>query len=537
MSMPGSGGRRRFGFWVSLACSALLMVTMTARAAEPVPTVSIPPSGEHGIPFDTSSINLADFGYAETEFLLSGNAQAFVNAGTLGNDGVWPVAAGASAPYVTRMLVRTPINAAKFNGTVVVEWLNVSGGVDAAPEWDYSHVELLRGGYAWVGVTAQYVGAAFLPEFDGTRYAAIFHPGDSFSYDMFSQAGAAIRHGDPQPLGALTPLVRRVLAAGESQSAFRMVTYYNAIQPVAQVYDGFFIHSAGSGTALSQSFAGGGILGGAQAPTPPGVPATPDIAVPATAFIRSDLAQPVMFVNTETDVTVLGAGFSVHNQPDSGTFRMWELAGTTHADSYLLEFAAADAAKSGLVAPPFQCGNPPLNNGPETFGLRAALHALNAWTGVVRFAPPIGPRFATTTTTAPLPSVSINRNPATGNAIGGIQLPQVAVPIETLTGVRPPAAVAANVDCILFGAASPWDGGADPWDGVSGIDPAPFPAPSLAALYGTKQNYIDRYLAAMITSMYQGFLRWDDALDAIGVAAAANVPQGSAFNADILPSP
>jgi len=36
---------------------------------------------------------------------------------------------------------------------------------------------------------------------------------------------------------------------------------------------------------------------------------------------------------------------------------------TTHADAYLLKFAAADAAKSGLVGPPFNCGNPPINVG------------------------------------------------------------------------------------------------------------------------------------------------------------------------------
>jgi hypothetical protein len=522
---------------LSLSWLVLLLVSVGAQAAVPVPMVSIPPAGNNGFPFLTSSIDLAAFGYTETEFLLSGDAQAFVNAGTLGNDGVWNVTPGATAPYSTRMLVRTPVNPANFNGTVVVEWLNVSGGIDADPEFDYAHVELLRAGYAWVGVTAQFLGAAFLPTFDSVRYASISHPGDSFSYDMFSQAGAAILHGNPKPLGTLTPLVRRVLAAGESQSAFRMFTYYNAIQPVAQVFDGFFIHSAGSGAALSQSFAGGDILGLPSIPPPAGVPATPDIAVPATAFIRGDLPQPVQFVNTETDVTVLGAGFSVHNQPDSGTFRMWELAGTTHADSYLLEFAGADAAKSGLAVPPFGCGNPPLNNGPETFGVRAALHALNAWTGLFRVPPPIGPRFSTTTVTSPVPEVLIDRNSATGNAIGAIQLPPVAVPIETLTGIRPPAAVAANQSCILFGAASPWDGGADPWDGVAGLDPAPFPAPSLAQLYGTKQRYVDQFTAATLNSIAQGFVLWNDAFEMIGLAEAADVPEGDAGNAGIIANP
>ena len=51
-----------------------------------------------------------------------------------------------------------PVRRRDFNGTVVVEWLNVSGGADAAPDWIHMHDELIREGYAWVGVSAQAVG-------------------------------------------------------------------------------------------------------------------------------------------------------------------------------------------------------------------------------------------------------------------------------------------------------------------------------------------------------------------------------------------
>ncbi len=524
-----------FAQWIGLA-----VASTAALAAVPTPMVSIPSAGTNGFPFLTSAINLASFGYTEKEFFISGNAQGFVNSGALGNDGVWNASSGANAPYKTRILVRTPTNPHLFNGTVVVEWLNVTGGLDAEPEWDYAHVELLRSGYAWVGVTAQFVGAAFLPSWDSARYGSISHPGDSWSYDIYSQAGMAILHGNPQPLGALTSSVRTLLAEGESQSAFRVFTYYNAIQPLAKVYQGFLIHSTGFGAALSQSFAGGGILGSSIIPAPPGVPATPDIAVPPTAFVRGDLAQPVLFFNTETDISLLGAGFSVHNQPDSNTFRMWELAGTSHADAYLLSQGAADAAKSGLVGPPFNCGNPPINNGPETFGVRAAVSALARWTQVPQIAPSIGPRFSVQVVLPPVSpqaAAVIALNPATGNAIGGIQLPQTAVPIETLTGTRPPAAIATNPTCVLFGAAGPWDGGVDPWDGVPGLDPAPFPAPSLTALYGSKNNYLVQYGVATLQSVLGGFLLPADSLEVFGMAQAANVPQGAASNAAIIPNP
>jgi Alpha/beta hydrolase domain len=518
------------------ACLCLIAASAAAQAAVPTPTVSLPPAGR-GIAFDTTAVDLSGAGYTEQEFLISGNAQAYRNSGALGNNGEWSVSPGATAPYVTRMLVRKPADPERFNGTVVVEWLNVSGGVDAAAEWDYSHVELLRAGYAWVGVTAQFVGAEFLPVFDSVRYASIFHPGDSWSYDIFSQAGMAILHGEPRPLGVLTHRVRALIAAGESQSASRMLTYYNAIQPVAQVYQSFLIHSTGSGAQLSQSFAGGGVLGGPSFPTPPGIPATPDIPVPPTAFVRGDLRQPVLFFNTETDISVLGAGFSVHNQPDSNTLRIWEVAGTTHADVYLLKWAGADAQKSGLPASPFNCGNPPLNNGPETFGLRAAFRALAIWTQFPEFKPATSPRFSVQIVTSPRPAAVIERDPATGDAIGGIRLPPVAVPIETLTGIRPPAAVAANPTCILFGAASPWDGGVDPWDGVPGLDPAPTPPPSLAVLYGTKFNYVLQYELATLESVFERFLLPEDAREMIGLAEAADVPAGAASNASIIPNP
>jgi len=219
---------------------------------------------------------------------------------------------------------------------------------------------------------------------------------------------------------------------------------------------------------------------------------------------------------------------------------MWEVTGTTHADAYLHQQAGADAAKSGLAVPPFNCGDPPINVGPGTFATRTAVHALARWTQEPRVPehwPSIGPRFSVQIVLGPNPAAVIDRDPATGNAIGGIRLPQLAVPIETLTGIRPPLAVNANPNCVLFGATSPWDGGIDPWDGVPGLDPAPSPAPSLVALYGTKHQYLDRYKKAAEQSIDRGFLLHDDRDEMIDLAEAANVPDGAASNAEILPNP
>ena len=66
---------------------------------------------------------------------------------------------------------------------------------------------------------------------DPARYGTLNHPGDSFSYDIFSQAGQAVRDHADVVLGGLRPEV--LIAAGESQSAGRMVTYIDAVASAA----------------------------------------------------------------------------------------------------------------------------------------------------------------------------------------------------------------------------------------------------------------------------------------------------------------
>jgi hypothetical protein len=114
--------------------------------------------------------------------------------------------------------------------------LNVSGSRRA--RLDAAHNELVREGFAWVGVSAQKVGVDALKgtdpqRGDAVRYAGLSHPGDSFSYDIFSQGGQAIRDHADVILGGLEP--RHVVAVGESQSAGRLVTYIDAVHPLVHV--------------------------------------------------------------------------------------------------------------------------------------------------------------------------------------------------------------------------------------------------------------------------------------------------------------
>ena len=127
------------------------------------------------------------YSYTEQEFFYSGTATNLKR--------------GVSAPYESRMLVRLPSNPKKFNGTVIVEWLNVTGGNDLETAWPVEGTYLMEHGYGYVGVSAQLVGADFLPTWDPERYAGILHPGDEFSFDIFSQSMQALRN----PSGNLAP--------------------------------------------------------------------------------------------------------------------------------------------------------------------------------------------------------------------------------------------------------------------------------------------------------------------------------------------
>ena len=111
------------------------------------------------------------------------------------------------------MLVRRPADPKEFSGTVIVEWLNVSGGVDADPDWVSLREEIVRRGDAWVGVSAQRIGVMGGPvlvkvevpgaeaagkglkAIDPARYGSLEHPGDGFSFDIFTQVARAVRAG------------------------------------------------------------------------------------------------------------------------------------------------------------------------------------------------------------------------------------------------------------------------------------------------------------------------------------------------------
>lgn len=445
-------------------------------------TIEGPVTGGSGAPFVAATLfDLAEVGYVQTEYFLSGTATAYANVGTLGLDGLWEVEPAATADYRTRILVHRPIDSRRFNGTVIVEWLNVSGGLDAAPDWIMAHTELTRSGYAWVGVSAQAIGVEggtpVLPGLpvmplkgvDPVRYASLAHPGDSFAYDIYSQTAQAVRRPrGVDPLAGLRP--DAVIAAGESQSAFRMTTYINAIHPRDDIFDGFLVHSRGS-----------------LLPAPLSEPPLPSVPVPGAVRIRTDLNAPVLTFQTETDLTFLG--FLQARQPDSDLFRLWEVAGTAHADTYTTVVGMQDRGGDPSVADLVITSRPvdlgpscgaPINSGPQHFVLKAAVDALNRW---VREGtpPPMAPRLET--------AGSRLLRDEHGNALGGIRTPHVDVPIATLSG----EGQAGEIFCLLFGTTVPFD------------------EAKLAQLYPTREAYLSAFEAATERAVAQGFILPADA--------------------------
>lgn len=369
-------------------------------------------------------------------------------------------ASGADpVPFTTRVVVRRP-ESAPASGTLVVEWLNVSSGADAAPDWTYLAGELVRQGHAWAGVSAQYAGVeggsalvavegALLHGLKGSdpeRYGALRHPGDAFAHDIFTAVAREV---------ARLVDAHQVLAVGESQAAYLLTTYVNEVHSRERFFDGFLVHSRGD-VAAPAGEAGRGIdLAAARAtgrPTP----------------IRDDLDVPVLVVQTEGDL--LGRlNYLAARQPDAPRLRVWEIAGAAHADLFQIgEF------ESFLGCPD------PVNRGQQVYVVRAALRHLATWASGGPAAPGAEP-------------ISV-RNGAfvrddVGNVRGGVRTPVVDAPAELLSGEAAPGA---SLICGLFGRTVALTG--QQW----------------AARWPSYDAYVSAYTAATDAGIAAGFLLPED---------------------------
>jgi len=452
---------------------ALLTVTAVfasiAGAVIPTPTVTGPiPSDTPGSPgrnytYWATDIVLKNFGYTEEEFFFEGTANRYDAAapsGAVGNaNRCSPIAniVTPNVPYKSRMRVTRPTDPAKFNGTVVVEWTNVTNGYDTPVWWLKPKAFYLREGYAHVEVSAQNAGLNNSPNglrnWSPTRYGSLdvtgggTQTGDVLSYDIFSQAAAAIRNV-PVVLGGLRPQV--LIGVGESQSAGRLGVYANAIHSRDPVYNGIIMSEGGE------------------------------------VICNNAATTPVMKVLSETEFAGQTNEISTL-QPDTDKFRMWPVAGMSHSDQYsLLSRAALLQRDIGQLAQD-TCATPARSRVETRYLYASSVDAMNKW---IRFGtpPPIADRFVLTNP----PAAGVARD-AFGNAIGAIRTAEIDVPV---------AKEAADT-C-----------------GLGGTH-VPFTTAVLTSLYSSHQDYVNKVTQAALDSVAKGFVLPADAQDEIDRAQAS----------------
>jgi hypothetical protein len=442
-----------------------------ARLEGPITTGTLSP------PFDPRATDVAAIGYVEEEWFASGVATRYQQNGERTRDGRWELTAVETAPYRTRIVIRMPSDPADFSGIVVLEWLNVTV-FELSPDWAYLGDAIVRNGIAWIGISAQALGieggaslmdtgvtsqAAAnqgLKATNPTRYSSLTHPGDAYAFDIYSQVGAALR-GEDGKAALQGADVTRLLAIGESQSAVFLTAYVNGVAPLAQVFDGYFVHSRFDGAADFD-----------------GRPRVVDADARPGYQIRTDLDVPVFVFETETDVI---RGYGLARQPDTDLLRVWEVAGTGHSDTYLA------GGHPDLWATP-------INDGPQHWVVDAAFTHLIAWV-TDGCAPPHG---------TPIESDGTRvRRDDHGIALGGIRTPDVDVPVATLSGAAPP--------------------GADPVRALLGST-TPFDEQTLRSLYPSKEVFVERFTASLDDAIARGYVRASDRAAYLARADAADIP-------------
>jgi hypothetical protein len=446
----------------ALAVFLLFSVTpMSAQQPFASPTVHGPipfstPAGgeERDYPFFSQVDWLEPFGYVEEEFFIEGTANRYdTQNGRILDSG---------HPYRTRLLVRRPARAEDFNGTVLLEWQNVTAQYDLDALWSPVRQHLVENGYAWVGVSAQRVGVDALRAWSPTRYGRLdvtvdrAITDDALSYDIFGQAARAIRA--PQGVNPLADLqVREIIGKGASQSASRLTPFHNVVQPLHEpVIDLLYLAVGGGET-------------------------------------RPDPRIPVFRILAETDVLGVAArGGEV--QPDTDLHRRWEVAGTSHSGyaGFLGRMEVAERDHGSWPVVP-NCAEPAYSRVP----LQNAMHA--AYGHMVRWI-----REATPPPTAPLltrTGSGLARDEH-GLALGGIRLPEHAAPTALNSGAN-----AGEGFCRLYGTHQP------------------FAAETLRALHGSHHGLVARTRAAAEQAVQAGHLLPGDAERSIDAAKRFDFPE------------
>ncbi len=454
--------------WTSARAQSTRAPTITG----PIPAPAVPGDPSRNYPFFTTSDLAAKYDYIEEEYFVEGLAARYIRDGevtaTVGTDG--------PHPFRTRVLVRRPRSPERFNGTVILEWINAVQirQWDFETDWNLTNEHLMRRGFVHVGASLQRFGVhspTGLKAWNPTRYGTLdviaggALPNDELSVAIFSQIARSLKH--PAGISLTGTLrVRNVIATGQSASSGQLRGYYNSIHPLEGVIDGFVLHGGGRP-------------------------------------VRTDLKTPLFKLYAETDVIRNQAAF---RQPDSDYLRTWEVAGASHLDvdvmrthDRLRDRDLPDSIRSS--ASPCGALNP--SDVPARLVQDAVYDWMKKWVeGAAQ--PPHGPQIEMVSIGTPgtgEAGFGVVKRDANGNALGGIRLAPFAVPLATNTGRND-----GTNTCFGFGSHAPFD-----------------PA-TIARLYPTRASYVDAIGRVADENLRAGFVTPEGAEQMRRDAAALRWP-------------
>lgn len=314
---------------------------MNSPLSVPLPSVDGPlPTTADCYPFSSAAhsrfpVDLAEHGYVEEEFLLSGSARLFAEA--TATSPVTPT--GETVRYTTRVLVRRPA-AESEDSTAWLSILNASQGYDIEDDWRRAWDVIIGRGDTYVAVTAKPVNADALQVFDPQRYATVSwggplphlhaEPGwnpfqvisgsqEGLAWDILAQTARWLRSGDKLP----TP--SEVVMIGQSQSGIYTNTYLTHFHDLLRgergeaLVDGYL---PGVASVLTRSVG--------QNDEDPDAGFSPHLEEPA------QIDAPVIAITSDGDTRLFADGS--HSEAallctgDGPLRRHWHVAGAPHSD-------------------------------------------------------------------------------------------------------------------------------------------------------------------------------------------------------------
>jgi hypothetical protein len=266
---------------------------------------------------------LPAYGYAQTEYLISGQA--------------------AGASYATRMLVRHPVDMSRSSGRALMEVSHIWGGTSV---WRACHRQIMRGGFLWIEVDSQAPSALdLIKHVDPERYGRIHFVDGELARD-FQQTIPVTQNPDPNPetlarqydefkerWWAATPQSFEIIA--HAASALREDLPGLPGSAVTTLLLAGISQTGGVTRRFIERFHGrfrradGGPILDGYLPGASGGSALPDIDVPVIEVLGEAEFQSVRW---RSGVSGQTRGLT-HRRPDSNVFRLYEVAGMAHRET------------------------------------------------------------------------------------------------------------------------------------------------------------------------------------------------------------